>query len=278
MEKQTNVKKKLLFVYDLEDESLWKDGLWAAIELLKKDFEIFKLNLSDPKIDRDLPSWPDFVLGWGGFNSPVENYVSKFDTRENIKKGLCLGGYAPYNGNKYNVLFHETEWSKKWLEEQGYQGKMEHAFGVNTQIYKTMSDIHYRFPWEYITVGAFALWKRQTKILEKKGTKLAIGQIQKNNLSESIDIVGNLLLGGCAVSDMTEPEKLAVLYNLSENCYIPADLMGGGERAVLEARACGVPVEVEDDNPKLKELLTSPVWDEKYYAEQLKKGILECLN
>ena len=36
--------------------------------------------------------------------------------------------------------------------------------------------------------------------------------------------------------------------------YIPSTVQGGGERAVLEAKACGVVVRVEEDNPKLKEL------------------------
>lgn len=43
----------------------------------------------------------------------------------------------------------------------------------------------------------------------------------------------------------------------------------GGERVVLEARQLGVDVQIEGDNPKLKELLSSPVYDHSYYAEQL---------
>ena len=64
-----------------------------------------------------------------------------------------------------------------------------------------------------------------------------------------------------------------LIYNLSKNVYIPANIIGGGERAVLEARACNIPVEVEDDNPKLKELLYSPILDHHYYARQIEKGI-----
>jgi hypothetical protein len=51
--------------------------------------------------------------------------------------------------------------------------------------------------------------------------------------------------------------------------YVPDDVFGGGERAVLEARSLGVQVAIEDDNPKLKELLTSPIYDHVYYAQQL---------
>ncbi len=193
------------------------------------------------------------------------------------KKGLCLGGYAPVsNARNYDIIFYETEWSKKWLLDQNVTTKLLHAFGVNKEIYRPLA-----FPqriWTYITVGAFSNWKRQEKMLDKLGTRLAVGEIQMGNLEESANIALNLLVNGVAVSGMVKPEKLAELYNCSVRCYIPAELIGGGERAVLEARACGTEVEVEDDNPKLKELTQSLVWDQDYYASQLKEGILSCLN
>lgn len=270
-------KSSLLFVYDLEDENNWKDGLWAAIRLLEKDFQITRLNLALTEVDPPFPDsdWNvDFMLGWGGFNSKVDNWLS----RSPFKKGLCLGGYAPFNGHNYDVIFYETEWSKKWLEEQGVANRLVHAFGINSSIFCEILTKNKTLLFNYITVGAFSNWKRQEKLLDKSGIRIAIGQIQKNNLNESLQIIGDLLFGGVAVSDTISPRMLAEYYRASYACYIPAEVMGGGERAVLEARACGTPVIVEDDNPKLKELLESPIWDEKYYASQLKKGINEVLN
>ena len=55
--------------------------------------------------------------------------------------------------------------------------------------------------------------------------------------------------------------------------YVPDDVLGGGERAVLEARALGVRAVVEPDNPKLAELLGSPVYDHAYYAAQLRYAL-----
>ena len=55
--------------------------------------------------------------------------------------------------------------------------------------------------------------------------------------------------------------------------YVPDDVFGGGERAVLEARALGVRAVVEPDNPKLAELLGSPVYDHAYYAAQLRYAL-----
>jgi len=72
---------------------------------------------------------------------------------------------------------------------------------------------------------------------------------------------------------MVKAQTLNCEYNRAKTVYIPATLMGGGERAILEARSCGCKVKIEDDNPKLKELLTCPIYDVDYYVKQLKRGL-----
>ena len=281
---------KILFVYDHKYPELWRDGLWAALNLLEKDgFDVKKINLQDYYKNKEPIPWPfdfDFVLGWGAFNSEVDktikSYVQSTWNRERIKIGLCLGGYAiPPKGETldYDVLFYETEWTLSWLYggvSQQFPPKTElvHAFGVNTDIYKPIPDAIKI--WDWASVGAFALWKRQYLLREKGGYRLAIGEIQKDNQDESFSIIGDLLKDDVAVSDMQDAQTLAKIYNSANNVYIPAEIMGGGERAVLEARACGIPVEVEFDNPKLQELTHSPIWNHYYYFDQLKKGILSA--
>ena len=115
-------------------------------------------------------------------------------------------------------------------------------------------------------------------MIAKNGTKLVVGEIQKDNWQESFDIISDLLLAGVGISDMLYPTKLRNIYNCSETVYVPADINGGGERCVLEARACGRPVDVEEDNLKLKELVDGPIFDQHYYAKELKKGIESCLS
>ena len=112
---------------------------------------------------------------------------------------------------------------------------------------------------------------------DKKGNRLVVGEYQKDNPDESGAITKHLLSYGVMVSNMVNPYDLANFYHWSRTLYMPSTVMGGGERSVLEARSCGLKVEIEDDNPKLKELLTSPIWDEKYYAQKLKEGILSVL-
>lgn len=260
-------KTKIAFVLYHEYEDLWNDGLWAAIKLLSYDYEVTIHNIFRMVFPPDLSSY-SFVLGWGAFGSPVDRLLSK----HNGLKGLCIAGVsAPITMGCYDVLFYETEWFLPQIESHK---NVVHAFGVNTDIYKPMRT---RKIFDYITVGAFASWKRQKMLINKPGVKLAIGEIQKGNIAESLDIIGDLLTNNVMVSDMLSPKKLAELYNSSKCVYIPANVFGGGERAVLEARACGVPVEVEQDNQKLIELCYSPVWDHHYYRNQLLKGIQSCL-
>lgn len=276
MARKTNVKKqKILFVFDMPDESRWMDGLWAAlVDLDTEKFVVIKHNLAHHSGKLPPKITADFVLGWGGFNSSVDNLLQSLDK----PKGLCLGGYGfpAIGANNYDVIFYECEWARQWLLNQGVNTRLVHAFGVNTEIFRPN---YQALPiWSYITVGTFSAWKRQDLLLKKTGPKIAVGAIQLDNMEESIDIVGKLVLGHCAVSDELPARTLAGLYQTSAICYIPADILGGGERAILEARACGTNVEVEKDNPKLKELTECPIWDHKYYSEQLEGGIQSCLN
>lgn len=266
--KQTQKQKpKVLFVYDHEYPHLWKDGLWAALQLLFEDFDVITCNLQVEELFNYTDY--DFVLGWGGFESRVDRAIRELP----IRKGLCIGGNAfpPVHADDYDVLFYETDWYAPELAEHRNARK---AFGINSQIYFNTESPKI---FDVISVGAFADWKRHYLLRGLKGHRLAIGQVQRGNLEESFHIISHLIGDGVMVSDMVEPRQLAKLYNASSLCYIPADLNGGGERAVLEARACRVEVRVENDNPKLKELTTCPIPNEFDYAKALKDGINSVL-
>jgi glycosyltransferase involved in cell wall biosynthesis len=283
METEVNIiKPNVLFLYDIANETHWKDGLSAALQLLEKDFDIRYWNLALEKtLNLPLDAF-DFILGWSSFDGEISHLMRKLKQPH----GLCIGGYMfePHNINHFNVLFYETEWYAD-AELKHRHPNCVHAFGVNTNIFKPLqsnSDEKYvggAYPkvFDYLTIGAFAKWKRQVYVLKKEGNRLAIGQIQDNNMDESFDIISQLLAYGVAVQGEVSPETLAQYINAAKCVYLPATITGGSERSVLEARACGVPVEIEDDNPKLQELLTSPVWDHHYYYQQLKKGIESCL-
>lgn len=281
---------KVLFVYYMEPEiqRVWKDGLWAALNILKKDFDITYLNLFE-----EYPEYYggyDFILAWGGWRSPADNFIHRVRMIDKkVPTGLCIGGNAipPFMMDDHSILFYETEWYKEQISSHK---NIKHAFGVNRNIHCKLEKADFGrftsstsgengyFLWNFTSVGSFSKWKHHEKLLEKTGNRLAIGQIQKNNLGESLDIIGPLLLDGVAISDMVSAEDLNVIYNLTETVYIPADINGGGERAVLEARSAGAKVLVDNSNVKLLSLLQGPIWGEQYYADQLKEGILSCLS
>ena len=268
--------KKILFVYDHKNPKHWMDGLWAALNLLEKDFEIQKVNLQDTKEKGHIkPNKPpfDFVLGWGAFGSEVDLYMAWVDEQP---KGLCIAGNVnpPKGANKYNILFYETKWYRSQID---FHDNIWQAFGVNTDLFNTI-DISTPVVWDYIGVGALANWKRWDRMTKKQGNRLVVGEYQKENEEESLAIAQNLLREGVMVSDSVHPFDLVNFYHWSRTLYIPADVTGGGERAILEARSCGLEVEIEDDNDKLRELLDCDIPSHHDYYKQLKKGIERCIS
>ena len=272
-----------------EIEKFWNDGLKAALELLghNNNFRITFTNIYQVKELIDISKY-DFILGWGGFNSPVDLFLNSQAIRSDIKcppMGLCIGGNAfPVRHDEtYSVLFYETNWFKPQVS---WHKNARRAFGINSEVfYQEYSELYQDEAirdtmciYDYVSIGSFSNWKRHEKMINRSGTRLCIGQIQQNNLSESMEIAYSLIKNGVAVSDMIEPYKLALILNMTENVYIPADILGGGERSVWEARACGAKVSVEDDNPKLQSLLIEPVLDEYRYYKDLMAGIKSCLK
>lgn len=268
-------KPTLLFVYDHKKPEYWMDGLWAALNLLESDFEIHKYNLSEVGgIPVSAIQEADFVLVWGAFGSRQESLIRLSGYKK--KSGLCIAGNAipPSSTDQWDVLFFETKWYRPQIN---FHQNIVQAFGINSDIF-FKPDIALPIVWDYIGVGAFAEWKRWGMMGEKKGTKLVIGEVQQENNAESMRIINNLISKGVMVSDMVHPFDLAHYYQYSRTLYMPSNIYGGGERAVLEARACGLNVEIEEDNPKLKELMElEQIPTHHDYAEKLKKGILSVL-
>jgi hypothetical protein len=250
------------------------DGMWAALNLLEEDFEITKWNIQNFKQDLGDDFAIDFVLGWGGFNSRVDNVLR--EDYSNYKTGLCLGGNAYPARSGYDVIFYETKWVRDELKLNMVCDNVIHAFGINTDIFGP-SPVPTPIVWDYIGAGCLAKWKRWNKMSHKSGKRLVVGDYQTDNENESAVIAMDLIKHGVMVSDQVNPFDLVNYLHWSRTAYVPAELIGGGERFVLEARSCGLQVEVEDDNPKLKELLDCPIYDQFYYRDQLKKGILSVL-
>lgn len=268
-------KPKLLFVYDLKNEHQWADGLWAALNLLSADFEITRYNFSDRERTHEASGSYDLMLGWGGFGSRADTYLQANHSGNGQKIGLCIGGNAfpPTGADNYDILFYETKWYRPQI---AFHKNIVHAFGTNTDLYAP-SPVPTPILWDYIGVGSLSDWKRWERMTAKTGSRLVIGEYQEDNEQESLRIASDLLRNGVMVSPLLDPFTYAQLLHCARTLYIPASVVGGGERAILEARASGLSVEVEDDNPKLHELLECPIYDQVYYYQQLKKGIMSVL-
>lgn len=258
------MKPTVTFVYDLPPDYLWRDGLFKALQVLEQDFTIQKHNIA---LSTDIPQG-DLVVGWGSFGSRVDLAVSRLE----CQKALCIAGNInpPTTALKYDVLFYETAWYRPTID---FHPRIIKAFGVNTDIFRPVkSELLFR----YIGAGCLATWKRWEKILEKKGNNIVIGDYQKDNETESAGIALTLLKGGCAIANQMNPELLAYFVNASSCAFVPSTVYGGGERFVWEARACGKPVEIMPDNPKLQELCETPVKSYEDYARKLREGFLLC--
>lgn len=237
----------------------WKDGLWAALNILiDEGWEMGTDN-------------PDFRLFWGNpKDAPPE------------ADGLCYGG-GPMTKDLlkgFKVVFVE---SYELLELVPHPNAYW-AFGTNTKLFKPMDQpkiIDALYP------AAFAKWKHHEKFAgicireDKKG--LAVGFMQPDNPDEVKKLVEVCVKNGVAVMDWIPTESLVHLYNMSKEVIVTADTQGGSQRTVLEAKACGVPVRIASESPsllELKDLTRDDVlnkWSERNYAEALKEGISSVL-
>jgi hypothetical protein len=264
---------EIAFVYHHPAPQFWFDGLHMAIEELKKDYTIHMVNLAK---DDGIHGPVDFALGWGAFGSPADIYLRSIEG----KKGLCLGGNAtPVPTEKlYDVIFYETDWTRKHYLQFVDDTKtlLVKAFGINSEIYNRV-DIPTPIVFDYLGVGSFSAWKRWEKIIQRHGMRMVVGEYQIDNEMESLGIIRELVRNDVMVSPMVHPFDLSNFYHWTRTVYIPATVNGGGERSVLEARACGCSVEVEEDNPKLKELTLCDIMTYKDYAQALKEGIQAVL-
>ena len=268
---------KIAILYHIPNNSIkyekWHDGFTKAIELLKKDslLEIDMINFFD-KTDIELNNYNFVFIKWG-FGSSMQSYCQKYFSQKGkkCKIGIFISSIKIPTTNDINffdILFYETEWYKNYANLNRHSN-IYHAFGIDTQV---MRNLNIQKKYDYIFVGNVTDYKRPEKLIEKPGNKLVVGFLDNKKT------VDELKLNGIEVKNFVEYNELSKLYNASRICYVPCRVDGGGERAVLEARACGLKVEIENDNKKLLELLNSDIYDSHYYANKIKRGIFDIIN
>jgi len=251
------------------------DGFTSAIELLAEEYEITWLNLAEHGISNPIENLSIYqvILVKSNWGARVDRYTRKHLSHSKIPKCLLISGSLPPDSEGlqfYDVLFYETTWYKKFISAHPRSVK---AFGVNTDV---MTPLFVQKSIDWLTVGQFKWYKRMHLIAKKKGNKVAIGEKPKfmKFWKQEIPVYMYLKMRGVHLKGFLPYAELAEVYNKTNHLFIPAKLNGGGERAVMEAKSCGVKhIEVLSDNPKLTILKNEPVLSHIDYAQSLKKGI-----
>lgn len=222
-----------------------KDGLYAALKLLENDYDI---SYKEP--------WDDIgegtVLYW---EAPVTiqgknaEHYRRIMNLSNKKILLFAGGpLNPEWVKGFDLVLVESEINEKECEQYGITYKR--AFGVNTEIFKP---IKREKKYKAIHHGTCASWKRQNLLCNAlKGEALIVGRDQP----EDPAMFTECRTQGSTVIGTQPPETVAELLNESMVLVQSSDYWGGGQRATLEAMACGTQIVVMNDSPKNCEFVT----------------------
>lgn len=258
---------KLCLLWDISipiyDLVAWGDGLYWALSELGKKHEVAIYLRSDANASykrdniefraHDHPQdWgyldifkPTHILLWGQINQPLFDYA-----KSKAKTGLCFAGGQEEHplGKEYDVIFTENKFINQKFIEQGYNAKV--AFGINTDIFKP-----YPQPklFKALYPAVFGMWKRQDLFAQAFGKDgVCIGRYQPHEpqcLQWAQD-------AGCMTVPMILPQSaMPYFYNASECIVSTATNDSGGQRTVLEAMACNVPIIVMSDNYKATEYI-----------------------
>ena len=294
-------------------------GFFSAVQKLSNMglyHEIRKFNIANLEgLDRDSPELKqllsEFDLGANGvllvksnWGWVVDEFAREFLGHIETPKLLLISGTAPVPKDSsivrfYDGLVYETLWYYQTARLSEHHPNTHHAFGIDTSIMTSQNQKGKI--WDLLFVGWMAPYKRLEKFVARfqnmkrqydeslksnpvrsrymsAPRALAIGKLDATE--QSAAIVKQLKEAGVVVRPEVSYQQLASIMQTTREIYIPSNIYGGGERAVLEARACGVKVSVENDNPKLQDLAdeNTPIYDHNYYANQLAKAIFSVVK
>lgn len=247
--------------FDKKSAIFWnKDGFLKALHVLRErdgwEIKFFKksdrsfewehdyvnLHFSQDPV-KSLLEWnPDAILGFSDFSRP---YLAEIRGKKPI--ALCYSGgrFTDYK-DVPDLVFVESKDYIPWMNEIGVK-RVEQAFGTNTEIFfprKQPKVFKAFFP------ATFAAWKRHELFAEAMGKDgLVCGWWQPHEPQ----CVQACFDKGVAVLHHQMPESIVHLYNMSHSVLITSSEIGGSQRSVLEAMACGIPPIVMTDSLKCRE-------------------------
>lgn len=217
----------------------WKDGLYAAMQIIEKQHTVTYNEPFDDITDVDIILYWEAPTTINGQNQTHYNKV-----RNNpIKKALLFAG-GPLQKEwveGFDHIFVESKINAEECEKLGLSHST--AFGINDKIFKPLNvpkvfnAIHH---------GASSSWKRQWLMAESISNTVICGRYQEED-PEPFD---RSRRAGTLILPQLPQELVACMINASRCLAQTSEFWGGGQRATLEAMACGVPVIVMTDSPK----------------------------
>lgn len=253
------------------------DGFTAAMEIVQAQHDVRFLNVHPYTDDAEkqaeqIPN-ADIILVRSDWKWIPARVADKCLMGSDKPVGLFIAGSTMPPSLKrmlrYDCLIYETPWYAQFVQDHPFAIQ---AFGVDTRYMFNHGIPPKDRAYDWLFIGRLAPFKRPEALLEKTGRRAVYG-----DLSVGRPIEQQLRGDGVEVGGFITYPKLAEVYNDSRSVLVPCELQGGGERAVLEGRACGCHVEVATDNPKLQSLMQSPIWSHEEYADKI-LGALQQLS
>lgn len=240
------MKSKISFVWQGVSQSHirehWKDGLYAAMQILEKEYDVEYCEPWDNMTGDVILYWEAPITIRGQSAHHYMNVMAK----PQKKILLFAGGPIKKEWVKgFNMVCVE---SKVNLDECIVLGILAvTAFGINDEIFKMnpMNKIY-----DGIHHGTCASWKRQELVGEALGDKALIVGREQDSDRMPFELARKY---GATVIPEQPYEKVCDFINQSHVMVQTANAEGGGQRATLESMACGVPVVCMTDSPKNRE-------------------------
>lgn len=223
----------------------WNDGLRAAMRIVEQRHKVTYIEPWDDIEPYDVLLYWEAPCTANGTNAEHYNKV-RFSDKKKIL--LFAGGPIEFNTTPgFDLYLVESELNEREMEALGLP--WQRAFGVNTDIFfpmdeeKTIDGIHH---------ATCASWKRQPLLAQALGNKAVI--VGRNQESDPMPFVESKQFGATVIEELPY-EGVALLLNRSKALVQTSSYWGGGQRATLEAMACGVPVICMADSPKNREFV-----------------------